>query len=239
MKDLTQGSIVSHISVMAPQIFAGMIMMMLCGLIDLYFVAGLGDAAIAGVGAAGNVGFLINALTQILERRQRIADFAGGRTQGPGRCQPGVQSIAGPVGGIFLSDAGRGMPAGAQLHARDCRRRCRDRGGHHLSALVHAGAGAAIRRAGDGLRAARHRHRAPDRDRADLDGDPQHAAGAGPDFGLGHQLAARRCRGGPGEHDRGRGRGGDDVGLFPPLRALCRDRPSIVASADRRNGSAY
>lgn len=66
MKDLTQGSIVSHIAVMAPQIFAGMILMMLCGLIDLYFVGGLGDAAIAGVGAAGNVGFLINALTQIL-----------------------------------------------------------------------------------------------------------------------------------------------------------------------------
>jgi putative MATE family efflux protein len=66
MKDLSKGSIVSHISVMAPQIFAGMIMMMLCGLIDLYFVAGLGDAAIAGVGAAGNAGFLINALTQIL-----------------------------------------------------------------------------------------------------------------------------------------------------------------------------
>ena len=66
MKDLTQGSIVSHISVMAPQIFAGMILMMLCGLIDLYFVAGLGDAAIAGVGAAGNAAFLINAFTQIL-----------------------------------------------------------------------------------------------------------------------------------------------------------------------------
>ena len=66
MKDLTQGSIVSHIAVMAPQIFAGMIMMMLCGLIDLYFVGGLGDAAIAGVGAAGNAGFLINALTQVL-----------------------------------------------------------------------------------------------------------------------------------------------------------------------------
>src|ERR1700687_2470242 len=66
MKDLTQGSIVSHIATMAPQIFAGMIMIMLCGLIDLYFVSGLGDAAIAGVGAAGNAGFLINALTQVL-----------------------------------------------------------------------------------------------------------------------------------------------------------------------------
>ena len=66
MKDLTQGSVVRHISTMAPQIFAGMIMIMLCGLIDLYFVSGLGDAAIAAVGAAGNAGFLINALTQVL-----------------------------------------------------------------------------------------------------------------------------------------------------------------------------
>jgi putative MATE family efflux protein len=66
MKDLTQGSIVSHISTMAPPIFAGMIMIMLCQLIDLYFVSSLGDAAIAGVAAAGNTGFLISALTQML-----------------------------------------------------------------------------------------------------------------------------------------------------------------------------
>jgi MATE family, multidrug efflux pump len=66
MKDLTQGSIVSHISTMAPPIFAGMIMIMLCQLIDLYFVSGLGDAAIAGVAAAGSTGFLITALTQVL-----------------------------------------------------------------------------------------------------------------------------------------------------------------------------
>jgi Na+-driven multidrug efflux pump len=66
MKDLTKGSIVSHILTMAPPIFAGMIMMMLCGLIDLYFVSGLGDAAVAGVSAAGNAGFLINALMQVL-----------------------------------------------------------------------------------------------------------------------------------------------------------------------------
>jgi Na+-driven multidrug efflux pump len=66
MKDLTQGSIAGHILTMAPPIFAGMIMMMLCGLIDLYFVSGLGDAAVAGVSAAGNAGFLINALMQVL-----------------------------------------------------------------------------------------------------------------------------------------------------------------------------
>ena len=66
MKDLTQGSIVSHILAMAPPIFAGMVMMMLCGLGDLYFVSGLGDAAVAGVAAAGNAGFLVNALMQVL-----------------------------------------------------------------------------------------------------------------------------------------------------------------------------
>ena len=35
-------------------------------LVDLYFVAGLGGAAIAGVGSAGNASFLILALTQVL-----------------------------------------------------------------------------------------------------------------------------------------------------------------------------
>lgn len=66
VKDLTQGSIVSHVVTMAVPIFIGIIMTMLCQLIDLYFVSGLGDAAIAGVGAAGNTGFLINAFTQVL-----------------------------------------------------------------------------------------------------------------------------------------------------------------------------
>jgi putative MATE family efflux protein len=66
MKDLTQGPIASHILVLAPPIFAGLIMIMLCGLIDLYFVSGLGDAAVAGVAAAGNAGFLINALMQVV-----------------------------------------------------------------------------------------------------------------------------------------------------------------------------
>lgn len=66
MKDLTQGSVVSHVVTMAVPIFAGIVMAMLCQLIDLYFVSGLGDAAVAGVSTAGNAGFLINAFTQIL-----------------------------------------------------------------------------------------------------------------------------------------------------------------------------
>src|SRR5436190_24251950 len=60
MKDLTQGSIVGHILSMAPPILTGMVTIMICQLVDLYFVAGLGEAAIAGVAAAGNLGFLPN-----------------------------------------------------------------------------------------------------------------------------------------------------------------------------------
>ena len=66
MKDLTQGSIVSHILSMAPPIVVGMMTIMICQLVDLYFVSGLGDAAVAGVAAAGNAGFLVNALMQML-----------------------------------------------------------------------------------------------------------------------------------------------------------------------------
>jgi len=66
MKDLTDGPIAKNILQMALPIAAGMFFQTLYFLIDLYFVAGLGDAALAGVGAAGNVMFIVLALTQVL-----------------------------------------------------------------------------------------------------------------------------------------------------------------------------
>jgi hypothetical protein len=48
MKDLPQGSVLSHALTMAVPIFAGLVLVLLCGLIDL---GGLGEAAIAGIGA--------------------------------------------------------------------------------------------------------------------------------------------------------------------------------------------
>jgi putative MATE family efflux protein len=66
MKDLTQGSLVRHILVMAGPIAIGMIFQTLYYLIDLYFVAQLGDTAIAGVSSAGNATFIIFGLTQVL-----------------------------------------------------------------------------------------------------------------------------------------------------------------------------
>src|ERR1700722_5520412 len=58
MKDLNDSSIVKNILQMALPIAAGMFFQTLYFLIDLYFVAGLGDAGVAGVGAAGNVVFV-------------------------------------------------------------------------------------------------------------------------------------------------------------------------------------
>ena len=63
---LTQGPISRSIVTMAAPIAIGMVFQTLYYLIDLYFVGRLGDAAIAGVSAAGNLTFLIIALTQVL-----------------------------------------------------------------------------------------------------------------------------------------------------------------------------
>jgi putative MATE family efflux protein len=66
MRDLTQGPIPGHLVAMAAPIAAGMLAQTLYFLIDLYFVAQLGDAALAGVGAAGIAMFVVMALTQTL-----------------------------------------------------------------------------------------------------------------------------------------------------------------------------
>ena len=66
MKDLTEGSIVRNILAMAGPMAAGMIFQTLYFLVDLYFVAGLGKASVAGVSAAGTLFFIIMALTQVL-----------------------------------------------------------------------------------------------------------------------------------------------------------------------------
>ena len=66
MKDLTEAPIGGHILKMMVPITAGMFFQTLYFLIDLYFVGRLGDASLAGVGAAGNVSFLVFSLTQVL-----------------------------------------------------------------------------------------------------------------------------------------------------------------------------
>src|SRR5687768_5005998 len=66
MKDLTTGSIPGHITTLSITMAIGILLQTLYFFIDLYFVSKLRDAAIAGVTAAGNIWFVVLALTQIL-----------------------------------------------------------------------------------------------------------------------------------------------------------------------------
>jgi putative MATE family efflux protein len=66
MRDMTTGSIPRHIIRLALPMAAGMIFQTLYYLVDLWFVTRLGDAAVAGVSAAGNVQIIVMAVTQVL-----------------------------------------------------------------------------------------------------------------------------------------------------------------------------
>src|SRR5262245_57620279 len=66
VQDLTRGSVTRHLVAMASQLAIGMVCQTLYYFVDLYFVAQLGDAALAGVGAAGNATFIVFALIQTL-----------------------------------------------------------------------------------------------------------------------------------------------------------------------------
>jgi putative MATE family efflux protein len=66
MRDLTRGPIMGHLVAMALPIMFGMLFQTAYFLVDLWFVGRLGNTAIAGVGAAGNLTFLVMALTQVL-----------------------------------------------------------------------------------------------------------------------------------------------------------------------------
>lgn len=66
MKDLTQGSVVKTILAMAIPVAASMLFQTLYLLIDLYFVAALGEDAVAGVGTASTLMFMIMAFSQVL-----------------------------------------------------------------------------------------------------------------------------------------------------------------------------
>jgi putative MATE family efflux protein len=66
VKDLTQGPITRQLIAVSVPIAIGMLFQTLYMLVDLYFVSGLGDAAIAGVATAGTAGFVVVGLTQML-----------------------------------------------------------------------------------------------------------------------------------------------------------------------------
>src|ERR671914_1972034 len=66
MEDLTTGSITRHLVKTTSFMLVTMVFQTLYFLVDLYFVGRLGKEAIAGVGIAGNLTFIVLAATQML-----------------------------------------------------------------------------------------------------------------------------------------------------------------------------
>jgi putative MATE family efflux protein len=66
MRNLTEGSIPQHIVTMSVPTGVGLLVQTLYYLVDLYFVAALGDASLAGVSSAGIAMFIIMGMTQVL-----------------------------------------------------------------------------------------------------------------------------------------------------------------------------
>ncbi|MEP7245688.1 MAG: MATE family efflux transporter [Gammaproteobacteria bacterium] len=108
MKDLTKGSISRHIMEMAAVMVIGMIGQTLYYLVDLYFVSGLGPQAIAGVGAAGNLAFVVMALTQILNvgTVALISHAAGRKDQADANLVFNQSLALSAVIGVFVLVAG-------------------------------------------------------------------------------------------------------------------------------------
>ena len=66
MQDLTTGSLSRHLLKTTGFMLVTMLFQTLYFLIDLYWVGRLGTEAVAAVGIAGNLSFLVLALTQML-----------------------------------------------------------------------------------------------------------------------------------------------------------------------------
>ncbi len=66
MEDLTKGSLVRHLMKTTSFMLVTMIFQTLYFLVDLYWVGRLGKEALAGVGIAGNLTFIVLAVTQML-----------------------------------------------------------------------------------------------------------------------------------------------------------------------------
>jgi putative MATE family efflux protein len=114
LKDLTEGPIPKHVVALAVPMMAGMLLQTLYFFVDLYFVSRLGDAAIAGVAAAGNLMFVIFFLTQMLGvGTVAMVSHAVGRKDREGANHAfnqatvlaGIYAIVTLVGGYAVADA--------------------------------------------------------------------------------------------------------------------------------------
>ena len=172
MQDLTTGSLTRHLLKTTSFMLVTMVFQTLYFLVDLYWVGRLGKEAVAAVGIAGNLTFIVLAITQMLGvGTTTLVSHAAGRKDHE-RAMLRVQPVAGAVAGRRRRSSSWSMmamrlPYAAALGADAATARTRRR----LPALVHSGDVAAVRDGRHGLGAARHRqlqarHGRPDRARS-------------------------------------------------------------------------
>src|ERR1051326_1034382 len=84
MQDLTTGSLSRHLLKTTSFMLVMMVFQTLYFLIDLYWVGRLGTSAVAGVGIAGNLSFMVLALMQVLGGgTTTVVSHAAGRKDRP------------------------------------------------------------------------------------------------------------------------------------------------------------
>jgi putative MATE family efflux protein len=108
MHDLTQGSVSRHLVKTASFMLVTMVFQTLYFLVDLYWVGRLGKEAVAAVGVAGNLQFIVLAISQMLGvgATTLVSHAAGQRNQARALLvfnQSQILSVG--VGGIFLAAA--------------------------------------------------------------------------------------------------------------------------------------
>ena len=191
MQDLTKGSISQHLIKTASFMLVTMVFQTLYFLVDLYWVGRLGKEAVAGVGVAGNLTFIVLAISQMLGvGTTTLVSHAAGRKDHERALLVFNQSqvLSMLAGGVFLVIA-----MIFRVALRDAIEwRPADRGRRRsLSAVVSARDGLAVLHRGDELGAPRHRQLQARDGRADEHRHHQHHPRADSDLRVGHRHRAR------------------------------------------------
>jgi putative MATE family efflux protein len=108
MQDLTTGSVSKHLVKTASFMLVTMVFQTLYFLVDLYWVGRLGKEAVAAVGVAGNLQFIVLAVSQMLGvgATTLVSHAAGQRNQARATLLFNqAQSLSLVVGGLFLVGA--------------------------------------------------------------------------------------------------------------------------------------
>ena len=234
MQDLTEGSIPRHIVKLSIPVAVGMVFQTMYVLVDLYFVGRLGDVAIAGVSSAGNVQFLIMAITQILGvgTMVLIAQASGRKDRTDANLIFNQSLGLAGLGAVTTLVLGYGL-AGRYMATLAADEATMSAGMTYLFWFLP---GLALQFAliSMGVGSEGHGYRHPHDHRAGRDGGSERSVVADHDRGVDHGATARSGRRRALDVDLDSGGGPADAGLFRPSRELRGLQPADASSPDGR-----